>query len=117
MNARDFEFNDDADSPAWFASVDERDFKCHLYIAAGEAGPDERQFEIMDRFLERREGLLAAARDQVAIANSKRRIRMDTFSLGAVFVHGSEDRYELDLAGSVKEKRLFGHSDVRGTRQ
>lgn len=112
MNIRDLEFTDDAESPAWFAIVDEGDFRCHLYIAAGEAGPDAHQYEMMDRFLERREALLAAARDQVAIANSRRRVRMDTFSLGAIFVYGSEDRYELDLAGSVKEKRLFGHADV-----
>ncbi len=112
MKIRNLEFSGDTENPSWFAIIDEPGFKSHLYISAGEDGPDERQYEIMDRFLELREPLLEDAKFRTLSENTKKKIKDESFSLGAVFIHSKDENYEIDLAGSLKEKKFFSSSDI-----
>ncbi len=112
MKVRDLEYNDNEETSHWFGVVDDDDLKCHIYIVAGEDGPSDKQYEIMERFQERKDHLLALAREGALNENGNKKLDMDTFNLGAIFVHAEEERFELDLAGSVKAKSFFGYKEI-----
>jgi len=103
----------DESVPQWVGVVRLGGMQLSLYFNAGESGPDDRQLENLDQFIDHHEEILERVRKRTAEELRGKEIRGkeiigDSFSPGLLFIFEEAQDYLVRLDGDVLVKgRIF----------